>query len=75
MDTKPPESTKTGKHLRDSSTVLGITLVLTLISMEVFAGFGVPLSSKEEIAVVAGFWFVIVAGCVWTWRRFRKKPH
>jgi hypothetical protein len=74
MDTKPPKSTKTGKRLRDSSTVLGITLVLTLITMEVFAGFGVPLSSKEEIAVVAGFWFVIVAGCVWTWRRFRKKP-
>jgi hypothetical protein len=74
MHRNPPDPTKTGKRLRDSSTVLGITLVLTVISMEVFAGFGVPLSSKEEIAVVAGFWFVLVAGCVWTWRRSRKKP-
>lgn len=73
MDPNSPNRTKTGKRLRDSSAVLGSTLVLTVISMEVFAGFGVPLFSKEEIAVVAGFWFVIVAGCVWTWRHFRKK--
>ena len=45
MHTKPLDPTKTGKRLRDSSIVLGITLVLTVISMEVFAGFGVPLSS------------------------------
>jgi hypothetical protein len=73
MDTNSPNRMRTGKRLRDSSAVLGSTLVLTVISMELFAGFGVPLSSKEEIAVVAGFWSVIVAGCIWTWRHFRKK--
>jgi hypothetical protein len=74
MDTQPSNGTKTGKRLRDSSVVLGTTLVFTVISMEIFAGFGVPLRTIPEIALVAGFWFVIIAGCIWTWRHFRKKP-
>lgn len=73
MHQHQPKPSKTVKRLRDSSLVLGITTVLTLISMEVFGRFGVPLASKEEIAVVAGFWFVLIAGCIWTWRHFRTK--
>ena len=48
MHQHQPKPSKTVKRLRDSSLVLGITTVLTLISMEVFGRFGVPLASKRR---------------------------
>ena len=48
MHQHQPKPSKTVKRLRDSSLVLGITTVLTLISMEVFGRFGVPLASKKR---------------------------
>jgi hypothetical protein len=55
--------------LRDSSVVLITTTVMTVVSLEVFAHFGVPVSEANQIAVIAGFWFVVVVGGVWIWKR------
>lgn len=64
---------KTAHRLRDSSFVVGTTIVFTVVSMMAFTRFGVPLTSAEEIAVVAGFWFVLFAGCVWIWKYVRRR--
>jgi len=67
-----PKPVKTGKRIRDSSVVLLSTTVLNVVTMGVFSRFGVPLSSKEEVGVVAGVWFVVLAGSVWLWKHFRN---
>lgn len=67
------KTSKTTQRLRDSSFVVIATTVFTVLSMMGFARFGVPLKTAEEIAVVAGFWFVIFAGCLWLWKHLRRR--
>ncbi len=68
-----PEQSKAKKRLRDSSGVAIATVVLTVISMRVFEHFQAPLSSNAEIAVVAGFWFVLIGGGVLIWEHLRSR--
>ena len=71
-----PESSKK-KRLRDSSVVIVATTALTVISMEVFSHYHVPLAGQgenaaAETAVVAGFWFLIIGTGAWIWNHFHR---
>lgn len=67
------EPSKPKNRLRDSSAVTIAVVVLTVITMQIFAHYDAGLSTPQEIAIVAGFWFVLLAGSVWIWKHFRSR--
>ena len=65
----PPSAAK-GSRWRDSTLVIVLTIILTILVLRVFARYNAPVLAKEGIAVVAGFCFVVAGAGTWLWKRF-----
>jgi hypothetical protein len=56
---------------RDSTFVLVLTIILSLLVLKMFDYYDAPVASPHGRAVVAGVCFVIAGSGVWLWKRFR----
>jgi hypothetical protein len=79
MDAPQPPQTST--KVRDASVVSIATAVMVVLSILFFNHYTGPPpltaadNAKEVIGVIAGFWFTIIGGGFWLWRRLQARKH